>query len=80
MKKIAALPAENARERKKPIGSIGWRARSSHATKAAMSTTPGRTRGGPRGCPAGLVAAHEGPHEPQRAAAHQREAAEVELV
>jgi hypothetical protein len=40
VKKIAALPAENARERKKRIGSIGSRARSSHATKAATSSDP----------------------------------------
>jgi hypothetical protein len=40
VKKIAALPAEKARERKRPIGSIGSRARSSHATNAARRTTP----------------------------------------
>ena len=40
MKKIAALPAENARERKKRIGSIGSRARSSQATNAATSSAP----------------------------------------
>jgi hypothetical protein len=34
------LPAENPRERKKLIGSIGSRARSSHATNAAISSTP----------------------------------------
>ena len=37
---MAALPAEKARERKKPIGSIGSLVRSSQATKAAMSTAP----------------------------------------
>src|SRR3954451_21654011 len=37
---MAALPAEKARERKKPIGSIGSLGRSSQATKAAMSTAP----------------------------------------
>ena len=40
MKKIAALPAEKARERKNRIGSIGSRARSSQATNAATSSTP----------------------------------------
>ncbi len=40
VKKIAALPAEKPRERKKRIGSIGSRARSSHATNAATSSTP----------------------------------------
>ena len=39
-KKIAALPAENARERKKRIGSIGSGARSCHATNAATSSAP----------------------------------------
>ena len=39
-KKIAALPAENARERKKRIGSIGAGARSSQRTKAASSAAP----------------------------------------
>jgi RNA polymerase sigma-70 factor (TIGR02960 family) len=41
VKKIAALPAEKARERKKLIGSIGSGARSSQATNAAASSTPG---------------------------------------
>ena len=40
VRKMAALPAEKARERKKVIGSIGSRARSSHATKAAMRSAP----------------------------------------
>ena len=40
MKKIAALPAENARERKKRIGTIGSAARSSQAMNAATSTAP----------------------------------------
>ena len=39
-KKMAAFPAENARERKNRIGSIGSRARSCQATKAARSSTP----------------------------------------
>ena len=34
------MPAEKARERKKLIGSIGFSARSSQATKAATSATP----------------------------------------
>ena len=40
MKKIAALPAEKARERKKRIGTIGSAARSSQAMNATTSTTP----------------------------------------
>jgi hypothetical protein len=40
VKKIAALPAENARERKNRIGIIGSRACSSHATNAIASSTP----------------------------------------
>jgi hypothetical protein len=40
VKKIAALPAEKDRERKKRIGSIGSRARSSHATNATTSSAP----------------------------------------
>ncbi len=39
-KKIAALPAENVRERKNRIGSIGSGARSCQATKAATMTAP----------------------------------------
>jgi hypothetical protein len=39
-KKIAALGAENARERKNRIGSIGSRTRSSQATNAASSSAP----------------------------------------
>ena len=37
---MAALPAEKARERKKLIGSIGSRARSSQATNAPNSIAP----------------------------------------
>jgi hypothetical protein len=40
VKKIAALPAENARERKKRIGTIGSDARSSQAMNAATRTAP----------------------------------------
>src|SRR6266851_5643964 len=39
-KKIAALPAEKARERNSRIGSIGARARISHATNATASSAP----------------------------------------
>jgi hypothetical protein len=39
-KKIAALPAENGRERNRRIGSIGSRARSSQATNASASSSP----------------------------------------
>src|SRR5258708_7325979 len=39
-KKIAALPAEKARERNRRIGSSGALARSSHATNAAISSAP----------------------------------------
>ena len=39
-KKIAALPAEKARARKKCIGTIGARARSSQATKTMASSPP----------------------------------------
>ena len=40
VRKIAALPAEKARERNSPIGSIGSRARSSQATNATTSAAP----------------------------------------
>ncbi len=40
MKKIAALPAEKARERKKRIGTIGSAARSSQAMNATTRTSP----------------------------------------
>ena len=64
MKKIAALPAEKARERKKPIGSIGSGARSSQATKARDEQRAGQQRAEHLGAaPAGLVAAHEPPHD-----------------
>ena len=66
--KIAALPAEKARERKKRIGSIGARARSSQATNAASSATPPTSAPTHLGAaPAGAVAAHESPHEAERA-------------
>ena len=48
---MAALPAEKARERKKPIGSIGSLARSSQATKAATSTAPSRSEPTTSGLP-----------------------------
>ena len=76
---MAALPAEKARERKKPMGSIGSRARSSQATKAAISTRAEDERAEHLGAaPAGLVAAHERPHEAEHAAGDQGEAADVE--
>ena len=40
VKKIAALPAEKARDAKKRIGSIGSRARSSQTTNSATSSAP----------------------------------------
>ena len=67
-KKAAALPAENARARKKRIGSIGARARSSQATNAATSSAPPAQRADHLGAaPAGQVAAHEPPDEPEDA-------------
>ena len=69
MKKIAALPAENARERNSVIGSIGSRARSSQATNAADEQRAGgerpRTSGLPQ--PAALPRT-SAPDDPERAA------------
>ena len=70
MKKIAALPAENARERKKRIGTIG----------SAAAQLPGDERRRPARAPATSapmistlsqptgVAAHQAPDEPEGAA------------
>ena len=39
-RKLAALPAENARELNSRMGSMGWSVFSSATTKAAVSRTP----------------------------------------
>ena len=78
---MAALPAEKARDPKKPIGSIGSLARSSQATKAATSSGADQQRAEHLGAaPAGLVAAHQPPHEAERAAGDEGEPADVEVA
>ena len=78
-KKIAALPAENGRERNSRIGSIGSGARRSQSTNATASSTPdGQRRDHLGAAPAGRVAAHQPPHDPERGAGDQRQAGDVE--
>ena len=77
--KIAALPAENAREPKNRIGSIGFVVRSSKTTKATDERHAAEQRREHlRAGPAGGVGAHERPHDAEHAGADEREAGEVE--
>ena len=71
--KIAALPAENARERKKRIGSIGSRRAPLPGDEAATRSAPGGERADHLGAPpAGGVAAHEPPDDAERAGRDER--------
>ena len=80
VKKIAALPAENARERNSDSGSIGARARASQATNAAASSTPAASDATTSGLPQPARLPRTSPHTmPERGAGHEREAADVEV-
>ncbi len=79
MKKIAALPAENPRERKSRIGSIGSRARRSQATKTASSTPPAASEPITSRLPhPASLDAHEAPDDAERGRGDEHEPADVE--
>ena len=78
-KKIAALPAENARERKKRIGSIGARRAQLPGDEGDQQRRAGDEPADDLGAaPAREVAAHEAPDEPEHAAGDEHEPAQVE--
>ena len=81
MKSEAAFAAENARLRKKRIGSIGAGARSSQRTNASVSIEPIASAADDLGArPADRVPADDAPDDAEEPGARQREAGKVEPV
>src|SRR5215213_9790729 len=68
-KKIAALPAENARERNRRSGSIGAAARSSQATNASVSSVPSASADSTSTLPQPALFARTSPHTDPKAPA-----------
>ena len=79
IRKAAALPAANARERNSCIGSIGSRVRSSRATKPASSATPPASAASASTMPQPAALPRTSPHtSPERGARDQRQAGDVQ--
>ena len=78
MKKIAAFPAEKARERKKRIGSIGSGARSSRAMNATTSSRPAASAPTDLELSQATDSRAPAPNDPEGGGADQPKAGQVE--
>ena len=78
-RKLAALPAEKARDANSRGGSIGWRAAPLDDDERDQQRHPAGERADHLGAaPAGVVAAHQPPHDAERGAGDQHQARAVE--